>query len=175
MSVGYPRFETTVFAESPEISELLAPLPSVRRALFEEGVPKRFLADIYYTDPGLTLVRKESNGVVVRFGSSGWRGAIGIDVATGNVIQVIDARQKLTIPVNTALDLFTLTVKALIDRFPYYPKGAGVEQIKSVCEDLRAGVCKKIGRRGRASRRVGNPPQVGNLHHEISTRSGSMI
>jgi hypothetical protein len=137
MSVGYPKFETTVFAESPEISELLAPLPSVRRALFEEGVPRRFLGDIYYADPCLTLVTIESNGVVVRFGSSGLRRAIGIDIATGNVIQVIDGRQKLTIPVNTALDLFTLTVKALIDRFPYYPKGADVEQIKSVCEDLR--------------------------------------
>jgi SUKH-4 immunity protein len=133
----HPRFETRVFARSPEVGELVADLPSVRRALFDDGVPKGFFGRRYSADPDLTILAWEGHAPVVRFGTSGLAGMIGIDSASGKVIRVIDVPCKPTILVNTTVALFTLTVRALIERFPYYAKDADDEEIDSVAEELR--------------------------------------
>jgi SUKH-4 immunity protein len=135
--VKYPRFETRVFTEFPEVAKLVAGLPSVRRALFDDGIPKGLLGGRYTADPDLTILAREGHAPVVRFGTSGLSEAIGIDSANGNVIEVIDTPWKPTNLVNTTVALFTLTVRALIERFPYYAKDAEDEEIDSVAEELR--------------------------------------
>lgn len=137
MNMGYPRFETQVFAELPEILELVSRLPGVRRALFVDGVPCEFLFKGYTADPALTVLAWAGHAPVIRFGTSGLSEAIGVDTATGYVVEVINGSWMQVNLVNTTVELFTHTIKALINRFPYYPRGAGYDQIDSACEDLR--------------------------------------
>jgi hypothetical protein len=134
----YPRFDTRVFPESPEIAKLVAGLPSASRALFERGIPVTLLGGIYHADPDLTVITREGRAPVLRFGTSGLSQAIGIDLATGEVVGVVvDVPPKPTILVNATADTFTSTVKAMIGRFPYYAKDAGYEEIDRVAEELR--------------------------------------
>lgn len=137
MKAEYPKFETRIFAESPEVTGLVGRQPAVHRALFKEGIPQRFLFKGYAADPELTILTWDGHAPVVRFGTSGLSEAIGVDVSTGHVIEVIDVPWRPTNLVNTTVELFTRTIRALIGRFPYYPKDAEYDQIDSVCEELR--------------------------------------
>ena len=71
MNVEYPRFETQVFAASPEVAGLFADLPAVRHALFEEGIPKDIFGGGYSADVDLTVHEWDGRAPFVRFGSSG--------------------------------------------------------------------------------------------------------
>lgn len=137
MNVEYPRFETRVFAELPEVAELVSQLPTVHRVLFEEGIPKRFLFRRYTADPELAILAWEGHAPVVRFGTSDLSEAIGVDVSTGHVIEVVDVPWRPTNLVNTTIEIFTRTIQALMNRFPYYSKYAEYDQIDSACEELR--------------------------------------
>ena len=132
---GFPIFRTRVFTETPEIAELLSDLPSARIALFETGLPQSLFG--YSAASGLSVLQREGRSPVVCFGSSGMFDTIGIDTANGNVVDVIKAPEKPVILVNTTAKLFTQTVHALIDRFPYYAKAAGYEEVDTVSEALR--------------------------------------
>ena len=133
----YPRFDARVFPESPEIAKLVAGLPSAGRALFERGIPETLLGGIYHADPDLTVLARDERAPVLRFGTSGLSQAIGIDLATGEVVGVVDVPSRPTILVNATADTFTSTVQAMIGRFPYYAKDTGYEEIDKVAEELR--------------------------------------
>jgi len=137
MNVEAPRFETRVFAESPQVVGLIAHLPEVRRALFETGIPKGLLGGRYLADPELTVLAREGLASVVRFGTSGRTDAIGVAVDSGNVVDIIDVPWVPANFVNTTVGLFTRTVQALVERFPYYSKDAEWVEIDSVCVELR--------------------------------------
>src|SRR5450759_2103690 len=129
MNVEYPRFETQVFAASPEVAELFADLPAARHALFEEGIPKEIFGGGYSADVDLTVHEWEGRAPIVRFGSSGLAGLLGMDLSNGHVIKVIDVPAKPMLLVNTTVDQFALTVRAMTERFPYYAKTAEYEEM----------------------------------------------
>jgi len=132
-----PQYESRVFPGPGALSELLRPWPSVRRALFADGVPKSFFGHRYRADPDVTLLDRPDGRAIVRFGSSGLADAIGIDLATGHVVEQINA-PGLPLPfVNTSIGQFTQTVKAVIDRFPYYGQDADDTEMQAAAADLR--------------------------------------
>jgi hypothetical protein len=135
VNARYPIFKTRVFVVSPEIEELLKGLPSARYALLGGGIPQALVGGRYRADPGLSILERTSP--VLRFGTSGLSEAIGIDVSTGSVVEVVDVPSQPTNLVNTTLALFTQTVRALIERFPYYSRRAGYDEIDAVSEELR--------------------------------------
>lgn len=137
MNIRGPRFETLVFAESRQAAELAANLPAVNDAFFETGIPVALVGGRYRADPTLTVLRREGDASVVRFGTSGLAQAIGVDLGSANVLGILDVPQQPTILVNTTIDMFTRTVRALFQRFPYYEKGAEWAEIDSVCAELR--------------------------------------
>jgi hypothetical protein len=118
------------------MAKLVAGLPSASRALFERGIPETLLGR-YQADPDLTVLIRDGRAPVLRFGTSGLSQAIGIDLATEEVVGVADVPSKLTILVNATADTFTSTVQAMIGRFPYYAKDADYEEIDTVAEELR--------------------------------------
>jgi hypothetical protein len=132
-----PRLETRIYPESEQVAEQVASLPEVRRALFETGMPAALLGGRYRADPRLTVLPLAGGGSVIRFGTSGLTQAVGVDVRTGNVLGVLDVPESPTILINTAVDLFTATVRGLFERFPYYGKNAEWTEIDSACAELR--------------------------------------
>jgi hypothetical protein len=98
-----------------EITKLVANLPEIRRFLFEVGVPAVLLGGRYRADPVPTVLAQAGEGSVIRFGTSGLAQAIGVDVGSGHVLGVLDAPQRPTILVNSMVDLFTRTVRALLE------------------------------------------------------------
>ena len=137
MSPRKLRYESHVFAESPPLKDLLQHLPSVRRALFIDGVPEKFIAHRYRADSDVTLLRRQGEDAVLRFGSSGLSDAVGIHLSTGNVVEEVNAREFPLYFVNTSIEKFVLTVKAVMDRFPYYDQDATDGEIEVAAADLR--------------------------------------
>ena len=137
MSPRHLRYESHVFAEPAALKDLLQHLPSVRRALFIYGVPKKSIAHRYRADSDVTLLRRQGDDAVMRFGSSGLSDAVGIHLATGNVVEEINARGFPLCFVNTSIEKFALTVEAVIDRFPYYGQDATDGEIDVAAADLR--------------------------------------
>jgi hypothetical protein len=137
MSSRHLRYESHVFTEPTALKDLLQHLPSVRRALFIDGVPKKFIAHRYRADSDVTLLRRQGDDAVLRFGSSGLSDAIGVHLATGNVVEEVNARGFPLCFVNTSIEKFVLTAKAVIDRFPYHDQDATDGEIEVAAADLR--------------------------------------
>lgn len=139
MSTSDLSFELYVFDESKEeVAPLIRPLPSIWRALFVAGVPKSFIGRRYTVNAGLSLLMSKNDEPLVRFGSTGLVGSICVDIATGKVVEVINAGVPSSpmLFVNTSLTQFTQTVKAIIDRFPYYGQEATDDEIDLVASEL---------------------------------------
>jgi hypothetical protein len=130
-------YESYVFAEPPSLGDLLRNSPSVRHALFIDGVPKRFIGRRYMADPSVAILKRQGDGIIIRFGASGLSDAVGVDLATGHVVEVLDVAGSVPLFVNTSVEMFTKTVKAVIGRFPYYDEDATDEQIQTAATDLR--------------------------------------
>jgi hypothetical protein len=129
-------FELHVFAESKTAAALLRDLPSARHALFVAGVPRRFIGRRYTVDSKVAPVEQERGQPLARFGSSGLAGAVCVDIMDGHVIEFIAERRSEKLFVNTSVEQFTQTVKAMIDRFPYYGQQATDDKIDRVAEEL---------------------------------------
>jgi hypothetical protein len=110
-------FENTTFPGIPQAAEILALPSSVRRSLFEEGVPKHFFYRGYSADPELSLLRAERRSLFVRFRSDSC-GIIGIDCASGNVIHVSSGLWERVAFVNATPGGFTETARILAQEFP---------------------------------------------------------
>jgi hypothetical protein len=143
MSSQYLIYGTRVFVQPPALDDLMRELPSVRRALFIDGVPEKFLAQGYRADSTVVLLEREDGRKILRFGTSGLSDAFGMDLATGNIVEEINARSFPLVFVNTSIDKFVLTVRAVADRFPYYGQGATDGEITFAAADLR-GIIKDI-------------------------------
>ena len=132
-------FETRLFPESEQVVELLGDLPAVRRSLFETGVPAH-LFNRYLADLGLSILVPQENVPLVRFGTSGLVQAVGVDVRSGRVLAVLYPELEPTILVNSTIDHFSRTVRALVDRFPYYSRDADWSEIDLACAHLSEAV-----------------------------------
>lgn len=69
MNIWRISFEKTTLPWIPQVAEILALPASVRRSLFQEGMPGYFFYRGYSADLGLSLLRSEGRPVFVRFGS----------------------------------------------------------------------------------------------------------
>jgi hypothetical protein len=130
------NFELHVFAEPETMADLLKDVPSVRHALFVVGVPKGFIGRRYAVDSNVTLLAREGSAPLVRFGSSGLADAMCVDIMTEHVIEIINAPASEPLFVNTSIEQFTRTVKAVVDRFPYYVQEASDDEIILVAGEL---------------------------------------
>lgn len=54
------------------------------------------------------------------------------------MVDVINARGLPLLFINTSIEKFVLTVKAVIDRFPYYEEDAADEEVEAAAADVRA-------------------------------------
>jgi len=129
-------YKSYVFPERPEISRLLAGLPSVTHALFAEGVPKSFIGRRYTADSELTPLETEGSKRILRFGSSGLADAVVIDLVSGHVLEIVNAPHPVSVFINTSLGQFTRTVRAVISRFPYYDNDSDEDEISGVANEL---------------------------------------
>lgn len=116
------QFEKTIFPEVPQVEEILALPRSVRRSLFEDGMPKHFFYRGYSADLDLSVLRIERRSLFVRFGSDSW-GIIGIDCASGNVLHVSSGLRERVVFVNATPGRFTETARILAQEFPYGTSG----------------------------------------------------
>jgi hypothetical protein len=136
VNLRHLTYQSHVFAEPPALRDLLQRAPSVRRALFVDGVPKGFIGRRYTADSSVALLEQEGREQILRFGSSGLSDAIGVDLVTGHVVEIIDVRAFASLFVNTSIEQFTQTVKAIIDRFPYYDRDTTDEEIQAIASEL---------------------------------------
>ena len=143
MSQPHLQFELRVFTEPEALGNLLEKYPSVRRALFLDGVPREFIAPRYAADSSVTLLGHEGGEPLLRFGSGELSDAIAVDLVTGHVIEIVDPPGDATLFVNTSVEKFTQTVKAVIDQFPYYDTDASDEEIRTASDQVLDAV-KKI-------------------------------
>ena len=136
MSTGRLSFESHVFTESEAMTVLLDDAPSVRHALFVIGVPKGFIGRRYAADPGVTPLVREGSDPLLRFGSCGLADAMCVDLVTEHVVEIINAARSAPLFVNTSIEQFTQTVKALVDRFLYYGHEATGDEMDIVAGEL---------------------------------------
>jgi hypothetical protein len=129
-------FENTTFPGIPQVAEILALPSSVRRSLFEEGVPEHFFYRGYSADPDLSVFRAERRSLFVRFGSDSC-GIIGIDCASGNVIHVSSGLRERVAFVNATPGGFTETARILAQEFPYGTSGE-LEESHLAADRMRA-------------------------------------
>ncbi|MEV5432704.1 SUKH-4 family immunity protein [Streptomyces sp. NPDC052701] len=73
---------------------------------------------------------------LVAIATSGLLGRIGVDVASGHVVQAPTIESATTSHVNRDIDSFNRCVEAVIARFPFYAEGDD-ERFEEVAEELR--------------------------------------
>jgi hypothetical protein len=129
-------FEKTTFPGIPHVAWILALPLSIRRSLFEDGVPRHFFYRGYYANTDLSVLRAAGHSVVVRFGSDSW-GTLGVDGASGNVIHVRNGPGATETYVNATLSKFTDTARVLAEEFPYGTSGA-LEESHRAADRMRA-------------------------------------
>src|SRR4051794_35735603 len=61
----------------------------VSHVLFESGVPSHFIGRRFRLDDEVTTIDTK-HGLVLRFGTTGLLGAVGVEAGTGHVVEVID-------------------------------------------------------------------------------------
>ncbi len=129
-------YEVKVFATSPQVEELLERFPQARASLFTDGVPAGFIGRRYSVNKELRIIHVDGSSPVVRFGSTGLQGAIGLSSETGAVVEVIDEQLAQLLFVNSSLPQFTKTVRTITARFPFYGRDASAEEFEEVASEL---------------------------------------
>ncbi len=128
----WPRFEMVTFSVPTGIpndwdAELLA-----------KGVPKDLLLKDYHAANELALLTFPGGEQFVRFGTSGRDDHMCLDPRTGAVVEIIkedtdptyqaSGVQVSPIFVNSSLDQFIASVRAVVNRFPFYRGNPEQEQ-----------------------------------------------
>jgi|SRR6185437_13098283 len=110
----WPQFELVSY------SNLLALNDIVNDAMLQSlniGVPKSFFG-AYKADTNLSLLNIPSRGKLICFSSSDLT-KLCLDPNTGEVVQVIIVPDGPCHPVNSSLEQYRKSVKAVYDRFPF--------------------------------------------------------
>src|SRR6187402_1665527 len=93
--------------------------PSVADLLRTVGVPRGLIgAEYVVMDTAVILPQAPTS--LVAFGKCGLYGRICVDGGSGAVVQAVDSHAEIVQPVNANVDLFSRSVKAVVDRFPFY-------------------------------------------------------
>jgi hypothetical protein len=136
MSEMGPMLELAVFARPAWLGDLLEPLPEIDRALFAEGIPRRFIGRWYWAAHDLSVIERTDGSRILRFGFSGLFSEIGLDLASAEVIAVVNSTPRTEFLVNSSLEQFTSTVDALIARFPFYDADAERAELNTIGSEL---------------------------------------
>lgn len=127
-----PHFELVAFPEPTGIPHAFA------APLLERGAPKAMLGR-YHAAPALTLLEVPDDGQFVRFGTNGLYGAICLDPRIGAVVEIGTFEEEATINavvtgipgppsfVNSSLDQFIASVRAVLARFPFDRGETGID------------------------------------------------
>jgi hypothetical protein len=113
------RMELVTFASVPGIpDEVAAPL-------LERGAPKAMLG-LYRAADTLTLVENSASRQLVCFGSLAYQGRACLDPWTGAVVYLLDLRggvrggdEWVVVLVNSSLEQFIASVRAVLNRYPF--------------------------------------------------------
>lgn len=104
--------------------------------LFQDGVPNHFIGRRFRLNQEASIVATPEGTSVLLIGCSGLSNAVGLEVDTGRVVEVIDAPGRPRLFINTSLADFVHTLVAVADRFPYYDTDAGEDEIEAVSAEL---------------------------------------
>lgn len=129
-------FETRTFPNADEMKGLLDQGSALWRALFVDGIPTNFISQRYAADALATVVDLPSGTRILRFGSTGLDDAIGVELATGHVVEVLNVEGSPLLFVNSSIEKFSQTVQAVMARFPYYDTDSSFEEIDAVAAEL---------------------------------------
>ncbi|MEV4806622.1 SUKH-4 family immunity protein [Nonomuraea sp. NPDC049421] len=99
------------------------------------GIPSGMLGGEYEAAEHLTLMEVPGRGGLIRFGETK-NGDICIDPSTGEVLEVIGQKRDCARLANTNIHLFIESVKAVLDRFPFYSVGSDLDSRVIVANDL---------------------------------------
>jgi hypothetical protein len=126
---GWPAFELVTLG-------VASGLPSEAQILATRGVPRRIIGHEFTALSEAYLVAAESGQNLIAFGSSGLRGIVCLDPASGAVVHVPNPDGPQRNPVNTSIDMFTECVAAMIERFPFYGDDDESDLWESVADEL---------------------------------------
>ena len=145
MTDSWPRYEPVTFSIGVNVSR--EDLDTLNRAL----LPKRALGvgDALEEPVGIDV---PGRGYLIRFAHGGFHSYC-FDPATGEVLELSDWPGMEPYLVNTTLDQFTRTVKAVTGAFPYY------DDMPIAVDDVEADA--------RIAERVATAARIGDLLREI--------
>lgn len=103
--------------------------------LFEEGVPEHFIGRMFRLDEEPAMTRS-TRGPVLRFGTTGLSAAVGVEVDTGHVVEVLDIPDPPVLFINTSLASFVDTLEAVAQRFPFYDSDDDEDEVGSTSDDV---------------------------------------
>ena len=131
--MGWPRFEPATFLSWDSVPD------DARDALMAARLPKSFFGRRYVAlaEP---VAQLRNGRHLVRFGDVLLFGGIFYDPSTGQVLQLPDAPGAASHIVNSTLDQFTSTVRAVIDMFPFYSDDSELEQRMEVAASISAAI-----------------------------------
>jgi len=133
-----PRCELVVFAAAELPRSIPDPGPATVRALTREGVPKTWFYAGYAPSRNLRAVDVPPLGRLIRFASSGLGASLLVEPALGEVLFMVNVRGAEPSFVNSSLQQFTATARAVVDRYPYYSLASSAEQVIAVAGEVAA-------------------------------------
>lgn len=125
----WPRFELATFAKPTSIPD------GWDEDLILHGAPKAFLGR-YESSPALTLVTVSQSQQWVCFGHTAEGDLMCLDPFTRQIVCVINVPNGPSFLVNTSLDQFIQTVRAVIERFPFYTGGSSLAVREEVGREI---------------------------------------
>lgn len=109
--------------------------------LFTVGVPS--MGPGYIRSDSLTVLDHQSAGTIVCFGATASGDPVGVELASGRVVWTYGSRWDRPDLlahepgfINSNIGCFTDCVRAAIVRFPYYSRGAELEECEAVSNEL---------------------------------------
>ena len=143
MASSWPRYEPVVFTTAIDVS------PEDIDTLNRARLPRRFLGGDMAVDAPVG-VDVPGRGYLIRF-TAGRGGGFYFSPSTGEVLYIDDRPEFGSNLVNSTLEQFTNTVKALIEAFPYYadfgvdPNEVDVDTLVDMYEASAARLAALIG------------------------------
>jgi SUKH-4 immunity protein len=153
------NFDLMTFSEQTGVPhELAAPL-------LELAVPKEMLG-YYRAESELTLLELPGVRQFVCFGLLGYSDRVGLDPHTGEVVALLDMRgdgsKWADCPINSSLEQFITSVRAVLNRYPFDSPQANEESDDSYLDRTRAELDRAVDDLKRALNAI-DPAAMENL------------
>jgi len=123
-----------VFPESEPESTVAGRRPEVWEALFRAGVPRDLFSGRYACVQKPAVLDVPEHGRLIQFGLLMHDDPVCVDPTTGQVLEI--TRQGTVLFVNSSIAAFTETVRAVVERYPYYDEDAEFDEIHAVAREL---------------------------------------